>query len=160
LDAAYLDHRADAHDVEGPISETAIAVTAGSRMARKRARAVVTGARCIIYLDRNAAGDRRRAFESCKLGAEQGDVNGMHTLGWCFQKGVGVAADPSAAFDWFRAAAYAGRVGSQVGVAQMLLEGEGTKSDLDAARHYASLAQAAGAPEAAELLKQIAARRA
>lgn len=72
---------------------------------------------------------------------------------------MGTEKSAADALKWYRAAADAGRINSQVAAAQMLLDGTAGFRDVDAARRYAETAKNAGALEADSLLARIAASK-
>ena len=51
-----------------------------------------------------------RCFECCRNAAKEGELWGICNLGWCYEEGIGVEADPEEAFWLYSQAAEMGYV--------------------------------------------------
>jgi uncharacterized protein len=98
----------------------------------------------------------QNAFRWFQRAANHGDVNGLHSLAWCYQQGVGVPKDCSKAFSLWLKAAELGSANSQYAVAKYFHDGDVVKRDLPKAKKWCEQAIRNGAgTEAIELLKLI-----
>lgn len=72
----------------------------------------------------------QKAFPALETLAESGDAEAQCNLGYCYQKGNGVAKDPAKAVEWYQKAAAQGYVRAQVNLGVCYEDGEGVPKDL------------------------------
>jgi hypothetical protein len=89
-------------------------------------------------------GDYETAHGLLRPLADQGDGAAQAQLGFMYENGHGVAADPVAAADWYRLAADQGDVASQYRLGQMYLQGQGVPKDMAQAQMWMEIAAAHG----------------
>ncbi|MEX1109583.1 MAG: tetratricopeptide repeat protein [Dongiaceae bacterium] len=89
-------------------------------------------------------GDYKTALSLTKPLADQGDVAAQAQLGFMYENGYGVAADPTAAANWYRLAADQGDAASQYRLGQMYLQGLGLPKDMVQAQMWMEIAAAHG----------------
>jgi hypothetical protein len=80
--------------------------------------------------------------------AEQGHAQAQFALGFCYQRGEGVARSDRHTFEWWRKAAEQGLAPAQVNLASMYERGVGTAADAVQAFHWRHEAAEQGDPEA------------
>jgi TPR repeat protein len=76
-----------------------------------------------------------KAFQSCTIAAEQGDIHAQRILGLMYKYGDGVAKDPVKAFQWFLKSAQ-GSVYSQKNLWYAYAEGSGVAHDMTEAAKW------------------------
>jgi TPR repeat protein len=69
--------------------------------------------------------DFNQAIYWTKLAAEQGDMEGVHALAWCYQQGVGTEINHHKAFELWLESARNGLADSMYAVASCLFKGTG-----------------------------------
>jgi uncharacterized protein len=79
-----------------------------------------------LYLN---ASDYSHARPWCELGAKERFPGGYYCLGYLYQHGFGVDANPKEAFRQYEQGARVGSVASMQAAARMYEKGEGTKPD-------------------------------
>jgi len=96
------------------------------RKAADRGYAEATISLAALYLN---VSDYSRARPWCEAAAKEKLPGGYYCLGYLYQHGSGVDADPKEAFRWYEQGARAGNAASMQAVARMHENGEGTKPD-------------------------------
>jgi TPR repeat protein len=76
--------------------------------------------------------------------AELGNIEAQNWLGYCFQHGIGVAANDQSSFEWYRRAADAGLASAQNNLGLMYLTGRGTERSLLRAHEFFEKSAAQG----------------
>ncbi|MEX2199968.1 MAG: tetratricopeptide repeat protein [Dongiaceae bacterium] len=89
-------------------------------------------------------GDYETAIGLLRPLAEAGDGEAQSWLGFMYENGSGVAADPAAAAEWYRLAADQGDAASQYRLGQMHLQGLGVPKDMVQAQMWMEIAAAHG----------------
>ncbi|CAN0485069.1 unnamed protein product, partial [Phaeothamnion confervicola] len=59
-----------------------------------------------------------------------------HTLGWCYEQGVGVEPDPHKTVHWWLRSAEKGIYESQLGLARYYMEGKGVPRNVEQAQYW------------------------
>ncbi|MEO7318553.1 MAG: hypothetical protein ABIZ56_06165 [Chthoniobacteraceae bacterium] len=99
--------------------------------------------------------DPAKGFEACRRAARAGSALAMNEVGVRYQKGQGVAAEPTNAIGWFTVAAQRGLPAAQVNLGNCFEIGNGVLQDLSlAGTHYAAAAKQQFGP-AQYLLAQL-----
>jgi TPR repeat protein len=73
--------------------------------------------------------DETQAAHWFKRAAELGDALAQTSLGWRYERGLGVTRDPAKAFQWYRRAALLGHVAAQFRLGVLYSEGQGVNQD-------------------------------
>ncbi|RYE61611.1 MAG: sel1 repeat family protein, partial [Oxalobacteraceae bacterium] len=68
--------------------------------------------------------------------ADAGDMHAELKVGWFYQKGLSLRADPSRAVEWYERSASKGNLWAYHMLAFMLMDGEGIAKDLALAQRY------------------------
>jgi TPR repeat protein len=76
--------------------------------------------------------------------ANQGNAFAQHNLGWFYEKGLGVKADPKTALKWYKNAAEQGNAPAQNNLGALYFRGSGTLQDFVLAHMWWNIAAAAG----------------
>ncbi|GBD43881.1 Localization factor PodJL [bacterium HR40] len=100
----------------------------------------------------------RACFRQLQARAEQGDPEAMYLLGVCYAQGRGVAADQTAAVDWFKKATVLGHLKAKISLGYCYASGKGVKRDLEIAYILLREAADAGDRDAFELAERVAQR--
>lgn len=95
--------------------------------------------------------DKNKAIEYFLKSSEQGNADAMLQLGCFYDE----QKDFSEAVKWFEKAAQKGNTNAQFNLAICHLEGEGTRKDIHAARHWLRTASEKGHEKAKELLEKL-----
>ena len=92
--------------------------------------------------------DYARAFELARSRAQGGDREAQFTLGWLFEKGLGVSRDDHQAALTYQQAAQQGQVGAQLRLGAMYETGRGVERSDEQAFYWYRKAGEQGDPEA------------
>src|SRR5215475_304414 len=90
--------------------------------------------------------DYAAAYDGCKVEAERGDPECQNLVGYLFQQGLGVTANPNEAVRLFRLAAAKNLAGAQINLGRTYQEGLGLAKDDVQAAHWYQLAAAQHEP--------------
>ena len=101
------------------------------------------------------AGDFGTALDLWRQLAELGDASALNNVGFMYEKGLGVRANPFTAADWYRAAAERGNTDAQVNLGVLHATGLGVPRDLVQAHKLFSQAAEAGNLKAKQDLSKI-----
>ena len=102
------------------------------------------------------AGDFQRATTLWQQLAEIGDPAAQNNLGFMYEKGLGVRANPFVAADWYRAAAEQDDADAQVNLGVLYVTGQGVPRDLvEAHKWFDKAAQAGNAKARQDLTKVV-----
>jgi TPR repeat protein len=93
------------------------------------------------YLDLK---DYVKALPPLQKGADAGDAVAMNSLGYLYEKGLGVAQNYSQARQWFQKAAKAGNATAMANLGMLYRDGSGAAGDYDKAREWFQKAADAG----------------
>lgn len=99
--------------------------------------------------------NEKRAFHFMHQAAQDKLVAAQMALSEFYQKGIGVAPDAYGTFSWMLAAAKQDNAQAQVQTALHYLHGTGVAKSRKEALFWAEKAQQNGAPEAADIIRQI-----
>jgi serine/threonine-protein kinase len=126
---------------------------AAARAGRQAAAAAPTFANCSEAVSGAAWA---AALTLCQTEAEGGSSAAALVLASIYEKGQGVAADPTAAAQWYRGAAEGGSTEAAYRIAQMLEEGRGVaKNPAEAAGYYQQAARRGHAPSMRAAARQF-----
>lgn len=106
-------------------------------------------------LARQAKPDFAGALKWYTAAAEQGSAPAAFNVAQYTRLGMGVAANPQAAFQWYERSAAVGFPPAQVALAILLLKGDGMDQDPERARFLLQQAAAAGEPQAKAILETL-----
>ena len=101
------------------------------------------------------AGDYVGARTLWEQALAAGDWDAARSLGILYRKGLGVAADPAKAADYYQQAVTHGVVGAELNLAEMLLAGQGVPQDVGRAKALLKVAADKGNPIAKDRLEDI-----
>ncbi len=101
------------------------------------------------------AGDFAEAVAQWRQLAEIGEPAAQNNLGFMYEKGLGVRADPFAAADLYRRAAQQGYVDAQVNLGVLYVTGHGVPRDLVEAHKWFDAAAQAGNAKALQDLSKV-----
>jgi len=90
--------------------------------------------------------------------ADAGDVEAQLNIGFMYDAGQGVPADPSSAVSWYRKSAERGYAAAQYNLGLMYAAGRGVKQDQDQAHYWLAAAAGQGLQEARALLPEAGGR--
>ena len=96
------------------------------------------------------SGDYATALREFKPLAEQGDADAQNSMGWMYQKGLGVPQDFKTALKWYTLAAEQGNAYAQYNLGHMYTNGKGVPQDNKTAVKWFRLAAKQGHPRAQE----------
>ena len=85
-----------------------------------------------------------QAVDKLLQAAEKGHKKAQYRLGFCYDKGKGVAEDDKKAFYWYEKAAAQGHAKAQYQLGQCYKKGEGTTKDMAKALKYYNLSAKQG----------------
>ena len=105
--------------------------------------------------DAYTSGDFKTAVEEFRKAAEGGDAQSKYMLGYLYEDGKGVAADPAQAMTWYRLAAEKGEPRAQSHLGWMLWEGKGVPRDAIQAHMWSNLAASQLVGEEAERVAKV-----
>ena len=80
-------------------------------------------------MDCNRSEKRAAWAAECRAAAERGDARAQRELGFCYERGLGVARNASRAAEWYQKAAEQGHADAQYRLGLCRLEGRGTARD-------------------------------
>ncbi|MDA0957138.1 MAG: tetratricopeptide repeat protein, partial [Proteobacteria bacterium] len=101
------------------------------------------------------SGDGPAGVEWYRRAATLGDADAQAMLGYFYQKGEHVIADPKAAIQWYLAAADQGNAAAQNNLGLVYQLGAGVPQDLDKAIYWYEQASANGSASAARNLEKL-----
>ena len=87
--------------------------------------------------------------------AQQGHAGAQNSLGWLYQRGLGVSQDNAAAVEWYRRAAEQGHAGAQNNLGWMYQAGKGVSQDVEEAVRWYRKAADQGNEKAKAALKRL-----
>ncbi len=128
------------------------------RLALAALIALSTPADAEMFADAVAAfekGDFSRALDLWRQLAELGEPAAQNNLGFMYEKGLGVRANPFVAADWYRRAAQQGDADAQVNLGVLYVTGDGVPQDLVEAHKWFDKAAAAGHTKAQQDLSKV-----
>jgi len=122
------------------------------RKAAEKGHAGATISLAALYLN---ASDYNQARPWCETAAKERLSGGYYCLGYLYQHGSGVDANPKEAFRWYEQGARAGNAASMLAMARMYESGEGTKPDRPEAFVWLFLAAQRGTQDSLAEAKTI-----
>ena len=124
LDPENEDYRAVRDDIQN-------SVESGKRDTKRKAAATFE-----VGVAAMNETDYARAFPLFMEAAQEGMPEAMHNVGFFYDRGYGVAADPQLSFQWIKKAAEAGFAQSAKYLADKYYRGDGTEKDLDRSLYW------------------------
>ena len=116
-----MESRRLAASVEGPVPIEKGPVPSATERMVQQAEA--------LFYGREGVTNRVEAVRLYRQAAEEGHLGAMDSLGLCLLKGWGCAADPEAAFAWFKAAAEKDHPSAMNNLAFCYMNGKGVARD-------------------------------
>lgn len=97
---------------------------------------------CSLVVGRFGEKNEQEAVKYLRMGAVQNHPGAICALGWCFQAGLGIAADASEAWELYIRAAELGHVGAAINMGNCYESGIGTEqNEVEALRLYYTAAE-------------------